>query len=142
MLAAVSFPIYVKALWNVLCGKDEAWSVTGRAGRVSSPFNVIVPQVLFWVFLSLTSVVAIARDVDNGVLTLATCWNLVNTAILTAFVVVAFREHHALRRGGRSGGRRAQARRRASVVAPAAAPTRTVVARPLPRTTDVEGASR
>ncbi|MBK0296520.1 hypothetical protein IAE22_31345, partial [Bacillus sp. S34] len=29
LLAAVSFPIYAAALWNVLCGKEQAWHVTG-----------------------------------------------------------------------------------------------------------------
>ncbi len=29
LLAAVSFPIYASALWNVLCGKEQAWHVTG-----------------------------------------------------------------------------------------------------------------
>ena len=141
MLATVSFPIYVKALWNVLSGKDVAWSVTG-AGKTSSPFNVIVPQVLFWVFLTLTSAVAIARDLDNGVPTLATGWNLINTGVLTVFMVVALREHRALRRAARPGRRRALVGPIAPApVAPPARP-RTVVARPLPRTTDVEGPRR
>ena len=137
MLASVSFPIYVKALWNVMSGKDEAWSVTGRAGKVSSPFNFIIPQVLFWVFLSLTSVVAIVRDVDNGVLTLATVWNLLNTVILSAFMVAAAREARSVKRFARLAKRGV-----APVAVPAApstvqvgpAPTRTLVSRPAPRT--------
>ena len=90
-LATVSFPIYGRALLNVLTGREQKWHVTG-AGRASSPFNFIIPQVLFFVFLALTSVVAIWRDVDNGVLTLATAWNVTNTLILGAFVLTAARE--------------------------------------------------
>ena len=90
-LATVSFPIYSRALLNVLTGREQKWHVTG-AGRASSPFNFIIPQVLFFVFLALTSVVAIWRDADNGVLTLATAWNVTNTLILGAFVLTAARE--------------------------------------------------
>ena len=88
----MSFPIYTKALWNVITGKDVGWHVTGTATR-RSPFNFIVPQLLFFVFLALTSVVAIWRDVTNGELTLATAWNVTNTLILAAFVATAVHEH-------------------------------------------------
>jgi cellulose synthase (UDP-forming) len=47
--------------------------------------------------LSLTSVVAIWRDLDNSQLTLATAWNLTNTAILAAFLVVAAKESWRIR---------------------------------------------
>jgi len=100
-LATVSFPIYIKALLNVITGKDVGWQATGTA-RGSSPFNFIVPQVLFFVFLFLTSLVAIWRDVDNSVLTLATAWNVTNTVILGAFLLAARREARALRRGSGS----------------------------------------
>lgn len=93
LLAAVSFPIYASALWNVLCGKEQAWHVTGASrGRTPSPFDFIVPQVLVAVFLALTSVVAVWRDVDNGQLTLATAWNITNTLVFLAFITAAFRE--------------------------------------------------
>lgn len=102
LLAAVSFPIYARALWNVICGKEQAWHVTGAGrGRAPSPFNFIVPQVLVFVFLSLTSVVAIWRDVSNGQLTLATAWDITNSIIFGAFIVTAFREQSANRRAAR-----------------------------------------
>lgn len=121
-LATVSFPIYTRALINVLTGREQGWHVTG-AGKASSPFNFIIPQVLFFAFLSLTSVVAVWRDVDNGVLTLATAWNLTNTVILGAFVLTAARE-----------ARRIAHPKGAPVPAPAPAAERrpiTIVARPL-----------
>jgi cellulose synthase (UDP-forming) len=96
-LAAVSFPIYTKALWNVVTGKDVGWHVTGSASS-RSPFNYAIPQTLFFVFLALTTVVAVWRDVENGVFTLATAWNATNTVILGAFLVAALREPAALRR--------------------------------------------
>jgi cellulose synthase (UDP-forming) len=92
MLAAVSFPIYLQALFNAFVGKEQKWHVTGSKTKPESPFNFIIPQVLTFVFLALTSVVAIWRDTDNSQLTLATAWNVTNTAILAVFMVVAFRE--------------------------------------------------
>ena len=92
MLAAVSFPIYTQAFLNAFAGKEQKWHVTGSKTRADSPFNFIVPQVLTFVFLALTSVVAIWRDVDNSQLTIATVWNLINTVILATFLTVALRE--------------------------------------------------
>ena len=98
-LAAVSFPIYVRAFVNAFTGRDVGWQATGTAGKKASPFMFIIPQVMFFVFLSLTSVVAIWRDTTNGVLTLATAWNITNTVILGAFMVTAYREARKIRRG-------------------------------------------
>ena len=97
-LSVVSFPIYVKALVNVLTGRDVGWQATGTA-RGSSPFNFVVPQMLFFLFLSLTSVVAVYRDISNGVPTLATAWNVTNTVILGAFLIAVARDARLLRRG-------------------------------------------
>ncbi|WP_143338043.1 glycosyltransferase family 2 protein [Demequina sp. NBRC 110054] len=95
-LATVSFPIYTKALLNVLTGKDEGWSVTG-AVKSRSPYNFMVPQILIFVFLALTSVVSVWRDTMNGVATLATIWNVINTVVLASFMAAAAREERALR---------------------------------------------
>jgi cellulose synthase (UDP-forming) len=97
MLAAVSFPIYTRALLNAFASKEQKWHVTGSKTRAESPFNFIIPQVLVFAFLALTSVVAIWRDLDNSQLTLATAWNLTNTAILAAFLVVAAKESWRIR---------------------------------------------
>lgn len=94
-LATVSFPIYTKALWNVVTGKDVGWHVTGSASR-RSPFEFIIPQVLFFVFLAFTTAVGVWRDIGIGEMTLATAWNATNTIILGSFVVTAAREAHAI----------------------------------------------
>ncbi|MDN4480782.1 glycosyltransferase family 2 protein [Demequina muriae] len=122
-LATVSFPIYAKAFINAFTGRDVGWQSTGTA-RGRSPYNFIIPQILFFLFLLLTSGVAIWRDIDNGVLTLATAWNITNTVILGAFVGAARREARALRTG-----RRGSPRRAPGAPGPDSAP-RTVVARP------------
>lgn len=93
MLATASFPIYQQAFVNAFVGKEQKWHVTGAMGRRTSPFNFIRPQVYLFTFLALTSVVAIWRDVNNAQLSLATAWNLTNTVVLGAFLVVALREH-------------------------------------------------
>ena len=95
MLATASFPIYHQALLNAFSGKEQQWHVTGANTKKSSPFNFIRPQVYLFVFLALTSVVAIWRDLNNAQLTLATAWNVTNTAVLGAFLVVALVEHFA-----------------------------------------------
>jgi cellulose synthase (UDP-forming) len=132
MLATVSFPIYVKAFLNVVRGKDVAWHVTGRKDVPRSPFNFIIPQVLFFAFLLLTSVVAVWRDEQNGVLTLATVWNVLNTLILFSFVVVALREARRLKLEARGLLRMEPP----AAAEPEPAPLRTVVARPVPRPAD------
>ena len=98
MLATASFPIYVAALVNVLVGKEQHWSATGNKSTVRSPFNFMIPQVLFFVFLLLTSVVGVWRDMVIGTLTLAAAWNVTNTLILGTFVGTALHESHRARR--------------------------------------------
>lgn len=97
-LAACSFPIYTKALLNVISGRDQAWSVTGAAQRVS-PFTVMGPQICMLVFLACTTAVGIWRDVMMGQPSIATIWCGVNSAILLVFVLVALGEIRAGRTG-------------------------------------------
>jgi cellulose synthase (UDP-forming) len=98
MLATVSFPIYLRALINVMIGRQQEWHVTGKRRKRSSPFNFMIPQTLLFVFLLLTSVVAIYKDVSNGALTLATAWNLTNTFVLAAFMIAGHHEVVAARK--------------------------------------------
>ncbi|MEQ3554132.1 glycosyltransferase [Pseudonocardia nematodicida] len=92
LLASASFPIYVKALVNALLNKDQAWSVTGQKGVRNSPFAFIAPQVLALVFLAATSVVGLWQAYQTRSFNLALFWNMLNTAVLGAFVATAFRE--------------------------------------------------
>ena len=84
MLAAVSFPIYVRALVNAIAGKDRSGTSPAARRRPQSPFNFMIPQVLVFVFLLLTSVVVDLARPRNSQLTLATAWNITNTFILGA----------------------------------------------------------
>jgi cellulose synthase (UDP-forming) len=98
MLAAASFPIYGKALVNAITNKDTKWHVTGAKRRKASPFNFISQQLMAFVFLAITSVVGIWQAMTVSAFTLALFWNLLNTFILGAFVITAFRESRHNRR--------------------------------------------
>ena len=91
LLAANSFPIYLRALRNAFTGVDTKWHVTGTTTR-SSAFNFIIPQVLTFVFLLGTSIVSIWRDLTLGQLNVATFWSVVNTVAIGALIGVAFHE--------------------------------------------------
>jgi cellulose synthase (UDP-forming) len=92
IMATVSFPVYVAAFFNVLAGKNQKWHVTGSVGKFVSPFNFIIPQLLTFVFLVLTSVVAIIKASAHQTLTLATVWNVTNTLIIGVIIGVAVHE--------------------------------------------------
>lgn len=92
LLSAASFPIYIKAFRNALYGIDVKWSVTGTTGGRASAFNFIMPQVLTFVFLLVTSLVAIWRDLLMSTLNVATFWCVINTLVLGLFVWTAWRE--------------------------------------------------
>lgn len=102
LLATVSFPIYLRALMNAFFRREQAWHVTGRKGAYRSPFAFIGPQLLFFQFLLLTTVVGVWKDVSNGHPSLALAWNATNTLILGGFVLTAWREARAGRRAVRA----------------------------------------
>ena len=97
MLANVSFPIYVKAFFNALFRRDQAWQATG-AMEYDSPFNYVRMQVYIGLFLFLTSIVGIFKAFYLGQFSIALGWNLLNTAVFSYFVVMAYREARSLKR--------------------------------------------
>lgn len=98
MLAASSFPIYMKAFMNVVIGRDTAWSVTGASKRAASPFNFTTLQVVTFLVLLATTAVGIWRDVLNSQLAIATVWAGLNTVVLGTFLLVALDEARRQRR--------------------------------------------
>lgn len=122
MLATTSFPIYVSALRNAILGKEQKWTSTGDRSGFTSPFNFIIPQILFFVFLALTSVVAVWRDMGNDEMSLATAWNVTNTLIMGGLIVTAFMESRA--RGAVAASPETRARRLATLSRRHAAATR------------------
>lgn len=141
LLASVSFPIYARAFLNALLRREQAWHVTGRKGAYRSPFAFMLPQVLVFQFLLVTTVVALWKVESTGILTIALAWNATNTLILGGFIVTAWREGHRGRLTARAARRAARASDPEPVAAApveelehalAALPSRprTVVARP------------
>lgn len=98
MLAACSFPIYAKALMNVLLGRDQAWSVTGATKKVS-PFTVLGPQICVLVFLLCAAAVGTWRDTMLGRPSIATLWCGLNSLILLVLMLVALGEIRSNRTG-------------------------------------------
>jgi cellulose synthase (UDP-forming) len=96
VLAAVSFPIYVRAMVNVIMNRQEKWHVTGRKDTIDSPFNYIVPQMLIFLFLLFTSAIGLVKAVYVESFSIAIFWNLCNTIIFGAFLVLAWKEHRVL----------------------------------------------
>ena len=108
LLAANSFPIYIKAFFNALLKVDTKWSVTGATGGRTSAFNFMMVQVWAFVLMLGTSIVSIYRDYLMGHLNIATFWCVLNSFFLGAFVVTAFLENRQKKRALR-GARRPEA---------------------------------
>lgn len=92
VLAMVSFPIYVKALKNVILKKDIAWHATGDLKQQDHPLQFINMQVMLFLFLTFTTIDGIWKIHYTGVFTISLIWNLINTVIFGTFMVVAMRE--------------------------------------------------
>lgn len=102
ILAAVSFPIYIKAFFNALFGRDEAWEATNRVDAYDSPFNYIRMQTYIFVFLLLTLCVGIWKSVYTQEFSVSIAWSALNAFIFGVYVVVALRESHAMRHPAKS----------------------------------------
>jgi cellulose synthase (UDP-forming) len=92
VLAMASFPIYLKALTNVVLRRDVAWQATGDANGKESPFNYVTPQILIFLFLTFTSAFGIWKIHYTGVFALSLVWNAINTFIFGSFLIVVFKE--------------------------------------------------
>ena len=110
LLAANSFPIYIKAFFNALLKVDTKWAATGATKGVTSAFNFIMVQVWAFVFMLGTSVVSIYRDYSMGHLNVASFWCVLNSFFLGAFVVTAFLEDRQKKRAEKYGTKMQRAR--------------------------------
>ncbi len=75
-------------------GTQPETGETGATGGRTSAFNFIMPQMLTFGFLLITSVVGIWRDLLQSTMNVATFWCLANTLVLGLFVLTAWREDH------------------------------------------------
>jgi cellulose synthase (UDP-forming) len=98
ILSAASFPIYIKAFFNVLRGKDEAWQATNRVDSYDSPFNYIRMQTYIFIFLLLTTVVGIWKSMYTQEFSISIAWCILNTFVFGYFILAALRESSRMRR--------------------------------------------
>lgn len=96
LLANASFPIYVKAFFNALRGKDLSWSST-NARSYDSPFNYVRMQVYIFIFLFLTTIVGSWKAYYTDEFSVSLAWNALNTLVFGYFSWAALREASALR---------------------------------------------
>lgn len=102
LLANASFPIYVKAFFNALRGREQAWSATNAKGAYDSPFNYVRIQVYIFIFLLLTSIVGVVKAVYVQSFSIALLWNFLNTIVFGYFAYAAWEEAKTLKKVERS----------------------------------------
>ncbi len=97
-LANASFPIYIKAFWNALIRRDMSWQATNAKNDYDSPFNYVRMQVYVFLFLSLTSIVGVAKALYVHAFSISLIWNIFNTFIFGYFVQAAWKESREMKR--------------------------------------------
>lgn len=96
MLSNVSFPIYIKAFFNALTHRDQAWHATNTVSY-DSPFNYVRIQVYVFVFLLLTSIIGLAKALYIDQFSISLAWNALNTFVFGYFVFMAMAEGRLLK---------------------------------------------
>lgn len=92
MLSAASFPIYIKACFNAIRGRDEAWQATNRKGSFDSPFNYMRVQAYVFIILLFSTIVGIWKSIYTLEFSVSIVWAAINTAVFGVFVLVAVNE--------------------------------------------------
>lgn len=112
MISAASFSIYIKAFFNALMGRDQAWTATNKKDdSYDSPFNYIRMQCYVFLFLLLTSIVGIWKSLYTSEFSISVVWCVVITLIFGYFVLAAFKEGQQLRQEAKIARKLNQARR-------------------------------
>lgn len=101
LLSAASFSIYIKAFFNALRGRDEAWEATNRIGTYDSPFNYIRVQTYVFVFLLLTTIVGIWKSIYTQEFSVSIAWCALNTFVFGYFTFVAVKEAAVMNRANK-----------------------------------------
>ena len=103
MISTASFPIYIKAFFNALFGRDHAWSATNKKDdEYDSPFNYIRIQVYTFEFLCLTSAVGVWKIFYTSEFSIAVVWSIVMAIIFGVFMRAAAREARELKAQARA----------------------------------------
>ena len=110
MLSNVSFPIYIKAFFNALTHRDQAWHATNTVSY-DSPFNYVRIQVYVFVFLLLTSIVGSVKALYTDEFSISLVWNALNTFVFGYFVYMAYSEARLLKKERRRAKKREKIQR-------------------------------
>jgi cellulose synthase (UDP-forming) len=97
MLAAATFPIYIKAFSNALFRRDIAWQATNSVRTMDSPFNYIRMQAYIFVFLLLTTIVGIWKVAHTDEFSISLAWCALNATVFGYFIFVALAESRQMR---------------------------------------------
>ncbi len=99
IISAASFPIYIKAFFNALLHRDQAWQTTNSIKRGGdSAFNYIRFQVYVFLFLLLTTAVGVWKAWYTSEFSISLIWNGLNTLVFAYIVAVGLHEKRQLRR--------------------------------------------
>lgn len=97
LLATVSFPMYLRAFWNALRGKEVKWTATGSQ-TIDSPYNYTVPHILLFVFLFFTTCMGIYDYVTENGTSLSLVWNTINLVVFGSYLAIAHKESMNLKK--------------------------------------------
>ncbi|MGK2896199.1 MAG: glycosyltransferase family 2 protein, partial [Candidatus Saccharimonadales bacterium] len=98
MISSASYPIYIKAFFNALFGRDQVWSATNaKDRRHDSPFNYIRMQFYTFIFLLLTSIVGVWKIIYTTQFSIAVVWNILLTIVFGYFIYAALAEGRQLK---------------------------------------------
>jgi cellulose synthase (UDP-forming) len=97
VIAMASFPIYLKALTNVIFHRNVSWQATGDAAQRNDPLNFVTAQIMLFTFLLFTTAAGFWKFYYTGVFSLSLVWNIINTVIFAVFLVAVQREKRALK---------------------------------------------
>lgn len=102
IISAASFPIYIKAFFNALFGRDQAWKATNvKDSGYDSPFNYIRTQTYLFLLLSMTTAIGVWKILYTDEFSISVVWAGVLSVLLGYFVFAALREGHSLRKEAR-----------------------------------------
>lgn len=98
ILSTASFSIYVKAFFNALRNRDEAWESTNGVRKYDSPFNYIRSQTYVFIFLFITTLVGIWKSIYTQEFSVSIAWCALNTFVFGYIIAVAVYESNSMKR--------------------------------------------
>ena len=87
-LSMATFPIYIKAMWNVLLNKQHSWQVTNKAGGSKrAGFHTVLNQVCCAVVMVTAASLALLINTPSVALFISVTWTFLNVCILGRLII-------------------------------------------------------